>query len=138
MVKWNKEEIEPYFIQWNFPAHNIRYSQIIYCEEIIEAKEKKIVCLCYQERTFWLFTMKKNHFFLNRTERENYQIIYNHYNSSSYHKYFSTKINDCYCQSSSHEEEKKFMPQQQGEFVNKIFLKINTVKKFLLNYEKKY
>ena len=81
--------------------------------------------------------MKKNHFFLNRNERENYQTIYNYYISSSHNKSFSTKISDCYCQS-FHEKEKKLIPQQQGEFVNKIFQEINIVKKFLLNYEKKH
>lgn len=134
LVKWNKEEVEPYFIQWNFPALNNRYYQVIYCREIIQKKERIIVCLCTQERFFWLFAMKQNHFFFNRSDRKKYQIIYNYYISSPYNNLFTTELNECYCKNSH--KEKQFIPQQKKNLISKTFQEINSVKKFLLNYEK--
>jgi len=135
MIKWNKEEVEPYFIQWNFPIRDIKSSQILSCQEIINNKEKKIICLCYQKKSFWLLTINKNYFFSDVKERKNYQKIYNYYIHSPNNEVFPWKNNECYCQS-SHEEEKN-SPTPQKEFVNKLFQQINIVKKFLLNYEKK-
>ena len=136
MIKWNKEEVEPYFIQWNFPIRDIKYSRILYCQEIIKNKERKIICLCYQKKSFWLLTIKKNYFFIDTRERKSYQNIYNYYISSPNNEvFFGGKNNECYCKS-SHEEEKNSLTQQK-DFVNKLFQQINIVKKFLLNYEKK-
>lgn len=134
LVKWNKNEIEPYFIQRQFPVHSINYYQIIYCQELIQNKEKRILCLCAQNRNFWLITMSKNYFFWKKTERENWQNIYNKYTAAPDNKISLKEIKDYYCQVSH--QENKFLPQQQKEFMDKIFQEINNIKIFLLNYEK--
>lgn len=141
LIKWNKEEVEPYFVKRNFPAPNIHYSQIIYCQEIIKEKEKEIIFLCAQEKIFWLLTTKKNYFFSNRNDREIYYNIYNYYASSPHNKSFRNCINS---QNAFPKDYSVKLDNEKNETVNSgkrrtinaAFQKIDIVKKFILNYEK--
>jgi hypothetical protein len=72
---------------------------------------------------------------LHKADREIYQSVYNYYVNRPQNKLFLTNSDECYCQSTIHEEKNLSTPDQQRKFVNKIFREINNIKKFLLNYQ---
>jgi hypothetical protein len=128
LIKWNKEEVEPYFIRWNFPAPTILRLKITHCQEIISAKEKKILAFCAQKRSFWLLVSKKNYFYFNQSHRENYYKIYNYYMLSlSRDTFKETRID---LQGNYFPEE--FLTSFKSKVVDSIFKEIDNIKKFML------
>lgn len=107
--------------------------QIIYCQEIIQQKEIIIIQLCIQSRAHWVITAKKNYFFSHKSNRRDYQNIYNYYSLDSCSKFFPNQLDNY---NISLEKNQKVL--ETSEAIEKIFQEIGYVKKFLLIYEQKY
>ncbi|WNE39954.1 MAG: DNA primase [Mycoplasmataceae bacterium] len=131
LTNWKKEEIEPYFIQWNFPTPHIKYLQMIYSRELIVEKEKKIIFLCAQKRVFWLFICEKEHFFSTKDSRKKYYNIYNYYMSSLANSSYSEKIDN----SQELILSEQFSSSKSKKIIDNYLQELKNIKKFLLKNE---
>jgi len=136
LTGWEKEEIEPHFIHWNFPSLHTHHLLINYGRELIEQKEKKIVYLCAKERTFWIFASEKSQFFLTKTNRTRYHDIYNYYMSSpSYNSYLEKCPSSEIIGSLDLNSVLSSPKTQKGKIIDMSLQELDNVRKFLLNYE---
>ncbi|MCE8163905.1 MAG: DNA primase [Candidatus Moeniiplasma glomeromycotorum] len=138
LINWKKEEIAPYFIKWNLPAFNTRHCQIIYCQELILEKEKKIISLCTQERFFWLLTQDKIHFFFTKSNRENYYKVYNYYISASNYKSYSENHSPNELANYLSPITADLPSIEKGKIITATIQELENIQKYLLNYEKSF
>ncbi|WNE41253.1 MAG: DNA primase [Mycoplasmataceae bacterium] len=136
LTNWDKKEIEPHFIQWNFPILHKSHLRKIYSQILIAEKEQKIVLLCAQKRILWLFASGKSQTFLTKSNRERYYDIYNYYMLSS--------LNNSYLEKNSFKETDgnqklnlnySSLNQNGKKNIETTLLELENVKKFFLKYE---
>jgi len=139
-INMSKEKIISLINYWQPLSFNMKVNCEKFLYKMIKDKEIILICLCVKERKYWLLVNSK-FFFFGKKERKIYRIIYNYYITTLDKEMFKYKndylfwkiFDKCYC---------PFFPCFWEKNINykkveKIESSLLTLKKFLLNYEKK-
>ncbi|MDR1670224.1 MAG: toprim domain-containing protein [Spiroplasmataceae bacterium] len=136
LTKWEKKEIESHFIKWNFPTLHIKYLQMIYGQELLAEKEKKIVLLCAQERIFWLFISEKKQLFFTKDSRKKYYRIYNYYMLSLFNNsYFKSQLSEKNNNNQELTPANSLSENQSKKMFDASFQALENIKKFFFKNE---